>query len=92
MGYGPVVQNGYGASYNPQANRIIFCFSSFKSFSETDSQTFGEELNNVLLVMRDLCLSGKPKASPRNNNNSLQTIKENAQKMNGEQKDRKTGT
>ena len=35
MGYGPVVENGYGASYNPQSDRIVFCISSFKNCADT---------------------------------------------------------
>ncbi|KAI1886867.1 hypothetical protein AGOR_G00200210 [Albula goreensis] len=35
--YGPVVPNGYGACYNPQADHIIFCVSSFRESTETCS-------------------------------------------------------
>lgn len=78
MGYGPVVSNGYGASYNPQADRIIFCISSFRSSTTTDSKTFSETLEAILLDMANLCVSGRqrPTPSPRENKISLQTIDE----------------
>lgn len=85
MGYGPVVENGYGVSYNPQANQIIFCISSFKSFTKTNSQTFGETLSQVLLDMRELCLSSQPMPAPRNAGVSLSTINEKGlPRVNGE--------
>ncbi|KAL4640056.1 choline O-acetyltransferase-like [Arapaima gigas] len=53
--YGPVVPNGYGACYNPQANHIIFCVSSFRESTETCSAVFVKALEEGLLEMRDLC-------------------------------------
>lgn len=79
MGYGPVVPNGYGASYNPQANRIQFCLSAFNACSKTSAQTFGETLESVLLEMRELCLSC-PQPSPRDNKIALKTITETNKK------------
>ncbi|XP_028287252.1 choline O-acetyltransferase b [Parambassis ranga] len=53
--YGPVVSNGYGACYNPQADHIIFCISSFWENTETSSAVFVKALNEGLLEIRDLC-------------------------------------
>ncbi|XP_067929903.1 choline O-acetyltransferase-like [Watersipora subatra] len=81
MGYGPVVKNGYGTSYNPQPDRIIFCITSFKSFTKTDSQTFGETLQQVLVDMHDICLSQHPSLT-RNVSTPLHTIEEKGHKVN----------
>ncbi|KAJ3607642.1 hypothetical protein NHX12_024693, partial [Muraenolepis orangiensis] len=53
--YGPVVPNGYGTCYNPQANHIIFCVSSFRESGETSSRVFSTALEWSLLEVRDLC-------------------------------------
>jgi hypothetical protein len=53
--YGPVVPNGYGACYNPQANHIVFCVSSFRESTETCSAVFTKALEQGLLEIRDLC-------------------------------------
>ncbi|KFP08839.1 Choline O-acetyltransferase, partial [Egretta garzetta] len=53
--YGPVVPDGYGACYNPQAEHILFCISSFKDCKETSSDTFAKAVEESLLEMRDLC-------------------------------------
>lgn len=53
--YGPVVQNGYGACYNPQSDYIIFSVSSFHESSQTCSAEFIKSLVQGLLDMRDLC-------------------------------------
>uniref|UniRef100_A0A667XV44 Choline O-acetyltransferase n=1 Tax=Myripristis murdjan TaxID=586833 RepID=A0A667XV44_9TELE len=52
--YGPVVPNGYGACYNPQADHIIFCVSSFRESTETSSAVFVKALEEGLLEIRDL--------------------------------------
>ncbi|XP_062331577.1 choline O-acetyltransferase-like [Osmerus eperlanus] len=52
--YGPVVPNGYGVSYNPQPDHIIFCVSSFKECKETCSTMFVKSLEEGLLEIRDL--------------------------------------
>ncbi|XP_078497246.1 choline O-acetyltransferase [Lissotriton helveticus] len=54
--YGPVVPNGYGSCYNPQANHILFCISSFKDCKETSSARFAEAVEESFLAMRDLCI------------------------------------
>ena len=38
MGYGAVVPNGYGVSYNLQPSNIIFCVASFFTEHTTDSR------------------------------------------------------
>lgn len=53
--YGPVVSSGYGACYNPQADHIIFCVSSFWENTATSSAVFVKVLNEALLEIRDLC-------------------------------------
>ncbi|KAL2078275.1 hypothetical protein ACEWY4_025960 [Coilia grayii] len=53
--YGPVVPNGYGACYNPQAEHILFCVSSFRESTETSSAVFSRALDHSLLDMADLC-------------------------------------
>lgn len=53
--YGPVLPNGYGACYNPQADYIIFSVSSFHDSPQTCSAEFVESLARGLLDMQDLC-------------------------------------
>lgn len=53
--YGAVVPDGYGCSYNVRADHIIFCISSFKSCSTTNSCEFAESLTDTLYEIRDLC-------------------------------------
>ncbi|XP_023224274.1 choline O-acetyltransferase-like [Centruroides sculpturatus] len=62
VGYGPVVPDGYGCSYNPQENRIVFCISSFKNAS-TDSEKFAQNLHVSLIELKELCESGKTAVS-----------------------------
>uniref|UniRef100_A0A667X5N1 Choline O-acetyltransferase n=1 Tax=Myripristis murdjan TaxID=586833 RepID=A0A667X5N1_9TELE len=61
--YGPVVPNGYGACYNPQADHIIFCVSSFRESTETSSAVFVKALEEGLLEIRDLCNRSSAAAS-----------------------------
>nr|AUJ88962.1 ChAT protein [Epiphanes senta] len=56
MCYGPVVPDGYGCSYNPKPNYIIFAISSFKSCSSTSTKLFAESLEKSLNEMYDLCI------------------------------------
>lgn len=56
VGYGPVVTDGYGCSYNPCGTHITFCISSFYSSAETSSDFFALSLEGSLLQMRELCL------------------------------------
>ncbi|XP_065216722.1 choline O-acetyltransferase-like isoform X1 [Planococcus citri] len=54
MGYGPVVPDGYGASYNLKEDSVIFCISSFYSNGTTSTNRFTERLKESLLSMKDL--------------------------------------
>ncbi|XP_072312746.1 choline O-acetyltransferase-like [Eucyclogobius newberryi] len=63
--YGPVVPNGYGACYNPQADHVVFCVSSFRESTETSSAVFSNALQEALSQIRELCIrSNKPSPSP----------------------------
>lgn len=53
--YGPVVANGYGACYNPQAEHIRFCVSSFHECVSTSSLLLVKSLDKALTDMRELC-------------------------------------
>ncbi|GBP74934.1 Choline O-acetyltransferase [Eumeta japonica] len=52
MGYGAVVPDGYGCSYNPKPDRVIFCISSFRSSSSTSTEAFRQSLAEALDSMR----------------------------------------
>lgn len=54
MGYGPVVPNGYGASYNPKPVSITFCISAFHSSETTKAAKFAESLEDSLNAMKML--------------------------------------
>lgn len=54
MGYGPVTPKGYGCSYNPVPDEIIFCVSAFYSADNTSSSRFAKSLQDSLDIMRDL--------------------------------------
>ncbi|XP_064081549.1 choline O-acetyltransferase-like isoform X2 [Macrobrachium nipponense] len=54
MGYGPVVPDGYGASYNPHPDYIVFCLSAFNSCEETSTLEFGRSLERALDEMKVL--------------------------------------
>ena len=53
-GYGAVVPDGYGVSYNPYNDNIIFCISSFFSCKDTDSRKFAATLSESLQDMKNL--------------------------------------
>ena len=55
MCYGPVVLDGYGCSYNPKPNYILFVISTFKSCASTKSKFFADSLEKSLDEMFDLC-------------------------------------
>ncbi|KAG7262736.1 hypothetical protein CRUP_038255 [Coryphaenoides rupestris] len=72
--YGPVVPDGYGACYNPQARHVVFCVSSFRDSPRTSSGQLVRSLEEALLEMRDLCAghdasrprpSGEPSEKPK---------------------------
>lgn len=56
VGYGAVVPDGYGCSYNPCDERILFCVSSFHDCPITSSTRFAKTLETSLLEMQQLCL------------------------------------
>lgn len=57
VGYGAVTKDGYGCSYNPCAEQIVFCVSSFADCPETSSSTFADTLEESLLEMQELCIN-----------------------------------
>ncbi|KAG5671591.1 hypothetical protein PVAND_001784 [Polypedilum vanderplanki] len=54
MGYGPVTPRGYGCSYNPHPEEIIFCVSAFYSADNTSASRYAKSLQESLDIMRDL--------------------------------------
>ena len=54
MGYGAVVPDGYGVSYNPYPDSVIFCVCSFFSCEETDSRRFSAALQSSLQELQQL--------------------------------------
>ncbi|XP_053945907.1 choline O-acetyltransferase [Anastrepha ludens] len=54
MGYGPVTPRGYGCSYNPHVDEIIFCISAFYSCEDTNTTRFAKSLKESLDMMKDL--------------------------------------
>eukprot|EP00095_Tigriopus_kingsejongensis_P012708 maker-scaffold22_size673200-snap-gene-5.47 protein:Tk12708 transcript:maker-scaffold22_size673200-snap-gene-5.47-mRNA-1 annotation:"choline o-acetyltransferase" len=54
MGYGAVVPDGYGVSYNLLEDHIIFCVSSFFVAMDTDSRVFIQQLTQSLTEMQSL--------------------------------------
>lgn len=57
VGYGAVVPDGYGCSYNPRDERIVFCVSTFNDCPTTSSERFAQTLDQCLLEMQKLCLA-----------------------------------
>lgn len=55
VGYGAVVPDGYGCSYNPCKERIVFSISSFHDCPQTSSSRFAKTLEESLEEMRQLC-------------------------------------
>lgn len=54
MGYGPVEPDGYGASYNPKNDQIIFCLSAFWSSEVTSTSKFAQSLEESLNIMQTI--------------------------------------
>ena len=54
MGYGAVVPDGYGVSYNLQNDHVIFAISSFFSCENTDSRRFAEAVELSLKEMKEI--------------------------------------
>ena len=68
MCYGPVVTDGYGASYNPHEDYILFAITSAKECPTTSSEVFRDKLNKSLNDIYNLCV--KPDPVITNNNNT----------------------
>lgn len=54
MGYGPVTPKGYGCSYNPRPDEIVFCVSAFYSAENTSASRYAKSLQDSLDIMKDL--------------------------------------
>ena len=54
MGYGAVVPDGYGCSYNLQQGFVIFCIGSFFSCEETSSLMYAEALEESMDQMKKM--------------------------------------
>ena len=54
MGYGAVVPDGYGCSYNLQQDFVIFCIGSFFSCEETSSLLYAEALEGSMDQMKEM--------------------------------------
>ena len=59
MGYGAVVPDGYGVSYNLQDNHVIFAISSFFSCQDTNSRRFTQAVDVSLKEMKSLFTTEK---------------------------------
>lgn len=57
MGYGPVCPDGYGASYNPHPEIIVFCLSALNSCEITSTLEFGRNVERALDDMKTLLTS-----------------------------------
>lgn len=57
MCYGAVVPDGYGVSYNPHAESIVFCIARFASSRVTlASERFALHIESALDAMAELCV------------------------------------
>jgi len=54
MGYGAVVPWGYGVSYNPYPDSVIFCISSCYSFPTSNSRRFAATLQESLMDLKQM--------------------------------------
>lgn len=54
MGYGPVTTKGYGCSYNPRSDEIVFCVSAFYRSGHTSAPRYAKALKDALDSMKDL--------------------------------------
>ncbi|KAL3319502.1 hypothetical protein Ciccas_001819 [Cichlidogyrus casuarinus] len=57
MCYGAVVNDGYGAAYNPHPDYIVIVVSSWHNCSITNSAKFATNLQEALREMKELVLS-----------------------------------
>lgn len=60
MFYGPLVKDGYGCCYNPQAHSVTFGLSSFNSCATTSTAQFRDALQESLTQMHDCLLLAQP--------------------------------
>ncbi|XP_068621697.1 choline O-acetyltransferase [Battus philenor] len=60
MGYGAVVPDGYGCSYNPKKDCVIFCIASFHSSSVTSTEAFRQSLEEALDTMKLMFQNRQP--------------------------------
>lgn len=54
MGYSPVTPKGYGCSYNPRCDEIVFCPSAYYSAGHTSAARFAKSLKESLDNMKKL--------------------------------------
>jgi len=59
MGYGAVVPDGYGCSYNPHGDSIVFCVSSFRSCGFSSTSHFVDKLAESLQQVSQLLTTKK---------------------------------
>ncbi|XP_060710055.1 choline O-acetyltransferase isoform X1 [Hemiscyllium ocellatum] len=78
--YGPVVPDGYGASYNPHLDHIIFCISCFNDCKETSSTMFAKAVEKSFIQMKELCAKYNTKAKQSFMGNITQKV-QNGRKL-----------
>lgn len=54
-GFGPVVEDGYGACYNIRKSALYFQISSYIPHPATNSRSFSTFLSDSLMLMQALC-------------------------------------
>ena len=54
--YGPDVEDGYGACYNINENKICFGLSSYRSSKTANAKIFGLHIQNALIDCQNLLL------------------------------------
>lgn len=59
IGYGPVVPDGYGCSYNMRKNGFIFSVSAFHSDGRTSATQFAQTLEQSLRDMAAMIKNSK---------------------------------
>jgi len=59
MGYGAVVPDGYGCSYNPHGDSVVFCVSSFRSCGFSSTSHFVDKLAESLQQVSQLLTNKK---------------------------------
>ena len=60
MCYGAVVRDGYGVSYNPHVDAVVFCVARFRSSRVTlASEHFARHIESAMDAMAELCVRAK---------------------------------